>query len=208
MARAMTFRFLDAPHVYVSSVTGKTFPSITQMLKDGGHIDDSWYNEEACERGTAVHALTAQHDLGVLTRGQIEAGLDPFSGAYRGYVLSYLTVMDLFQPEILTIEEPYVSPTYQFGGRIDRGIRLRRRLGILPAGTLAVLEIKTGAFAKSHPMQTALQAVLEADRRQVSVETIARFCCYVQETGRGRLEWHRDDPQNMREAMTLIRRFC
>ena len=50
-------QFDEAAHVY--TVAGVERPSVTQILKDAGLIDTTWYTDEARQRGRAVH-LAAQ----------------------------------------------------------------------------------------------------------------------------------------------------
>ena len=49
-------QFDESAHVY--TVARVQRPSVTQILKDAGLIDTTWYTDEARERGRAVHLAT------------------------------------------------------------------------------------------------------------------------------------------------------
>lgn len=189
---AVEFRFEQETHTYLSPVTGEVYPSITQMLDRTGWIDSRWYTEASSERGTVVHDLTARHDLGVLD-------LDTVPDQYRGWVGAYANVVSILQPEWVKIEEPAVHPHYRFGGRIDRVMKLR--------GAYGVLEIKSGIPQRSHPIQTALQAILEAHDLGLAPEAIQRFALYLKPTGRFSLEEHKR-LRDFDDARDVISRCC
>jgi hypothetical protein len=186
------FRFDAELHEYFNLATGDVFPHITGLLEADGLIDDRWYNEESCERGTAVHDLTAEYDLGVVDVANCDS-------PYRGYVLAHIEAMRIIRPEFTHVEVPVVHPVYKFGGRPDRGGKLYK--------LRSVLEVKTGAADKAHQVQTALQAILMSAELNLPPEAIARFCIYLKPSGKARLVEHcrRADFDKARE---LIRKFC
>jgi len=176
-APAATFRF-DAPnHEYIDMETGVVLPHITGMLERTGWIDDTWYTEESSARGTAVHRLTADFDLGALD-------VETCVSNYRGYLLAHATAMSILRPEILAVEEPIVHPTMRFGGRPDRDVIIRRLRG--------PLEIKTGDPEKSHQIQTALQAILIEQSARIPAYGLQRTCLYVRDKGKFKVIEHKD----------------
>ncbi len=94
----MEFRFSSETHEYTDLLTGQIVPHITGILQATGWINDEWYTEESCERGTAIHKLTADYDLGAL---DVASCVSP----YRGYLLSHVAAMNIIRPEILSVEE-------------------------------------------------------------------------------------------------------
>src|SRR3990172_8052454 len=110
----MTFRFDADRHEYIDSETGETLPHITGMLNVTGWIDDQWYTEESCDRGKAVHKLTADYDLGALTN------VETCVTRYKGWLLGHVAAMLAIRPSWHSVEEPVVHPAHRFGGRPDR----------------------------------------------------------------------------------------
>lgn len=188
----MTFRFNATSHEYIDLETGAILPHITGMLLRAGVIDDTWFTEESSLRGQAVHRLTADYDLEAL---HVESCVS----RHRGYLLGHVKAMQIVRPEILAVEEPYVHPTHKFGGRPDRVARIYS-LG-------SVLEIKAAVPAKSHQIQTALQAILVADQFQLPADMVGRFCLYLKKDGKFKLEEHKHRG-DFDEARRIIRRFC
>lgn len=192
MSSSSQFRFDARLHEYFDLATGDIIPHITGMLHTAGLIDDRWYTEEGCERGTAVHDLTAEFDLGALDVATCDS-------AYRGYLLGHVEAMRIVRPEFVKIEQPNVHPVLRFAGRTDRVGRIYRLAG--------VMEVKTGAADRAHQIQTALQAILEADEMNLRPEALARFCLYLQANGRFELvEHHRR--ADFDEARRIIKRCC
>ncbi len=177
MTAPFRFRFDAVRHDYIGlgDDAGVVYPHITSMLDSAGLVDDLWLTEESSERGSAVHAMTADYDLGALHP-------DTVVSVHRGYLLAYVKAISIVRPEILAVEEPLVHPVFKFGGRPDRDVRL--------FGLRGVLEIKSGIKTKAHQVQTALQAVLLSAKCGVHAEHLGRWCLYLKATGKFTLEDH------------------
>ncbi len=171
----MEFRFNADEHTYIALDTGETLPHITGLLGRSGWVDDEWYTEASAARGTAVHDLTAAYDLGALD-------VPSCTSKYRGYLLAHVKAMEMIQPEFLAVEEPLVHDRWRFGGRPDRVGKVY--------GQFAVLELKSGARAKSHPIQTALQAILVAPTLGLPPVALSRFALYWKANGKFAFEEH------------------
>ena len=205
------FSFDAADHVY--RIGDVRVPSITQLLKLSGHVDDRYYTEESRQRGTAVHELTKDFDLGALT-------LPSLDSLHRGYVLGYIAACEALKPEWDQIEEPDVHPTFRFGGRPDR-------LGTV-MGRLTIGEIKTGGkpqlaeivytdedgvevrrrpFSNAHEVQTAAQAILVSWRWGLAPERWQRLCIYLRATGKFSVERH-DNPRDFDEAYRILKEYA
>ena len=186
----VVFHFDSHNHRY--SVEGKEIPHITGMLLQVGLMDDTWFTEESCDRGTAVHDLTAAYDLGAL---------DPRSlvSNYKPYVLAHVAAMNVLRPTMLAVEEPEVHPRHRFGGRPDRIAKVHK--------VLTVLEVKTGAKEKSHQIQTALQAILVAWRYGLQPQLLQRFALYYRRSGAYSLEPHKER-RDYDEAYRVIKECC
>lgn len=185
------FFYDDETHAYTLP-DGRRLPHITGMLKTCGLIDDRWYTEESSERGVAVHKLTADYDLGALA-------VSDCVSVHRGYLLGHVQAMSILRPEILDVEIPRVHPAFLFGGRLDRVLRAYQ--------LLTVYEIKSGGPEPSHPIQTALQAILASAEYGLPPESWARLCCYLTTRGKFRIVTH-DNRRDFDEARRIIRRCC
>lgn len=177
---APAFRFDADTHTYRLVRTAEALPHITGMLTASGWVDDEWYTDEGRERGHAVHALTAEHDLGAIS----SENLRQFESVYRGYLLAYIDALGMVKPEWEWVEEPLVHPFYGYAGRPDRGGTVY--------GVKSVGEIKSGAPDKSHRIQTALQAMLFSPIIRLPAEMIHRYVFYLKPTGKWKIERHPD----------------
>lgn len=184
------FRFDEQNHEYLNLESGECYPHITGMLEQAGLVDDRWYTEESSDRGTAVHRLTADYDLKALD-------VATCTSRFRGYLLGHVKVVTIMQPTMLAVEEPLVHPELRFGGRPDRDCIVQ--------GMRAVWEIKSGVPSKAHRIQTAMQAILIGAEAKLPPESIARFCCYLSDKGKYKLDEHRD-ANDFAQAMEIIRK--
>jgi hypothetical protein len=186
--KSAPFRFDAAEHLYIALDTGEIVPNITRMMDAAGLIDDRWYTEESCERGKQVHRLTANYDMGAL---DMAALVSP----YRPYLLGHVEVVKIARPEFYHVEVGAVHRTLRFGGRPDRVLKVYDRR--------AVWEIKSGDPEKSHPVQTALQAILAAEELDLPARHVARYCEYLKPTGRYKVEEHKH-PRDFDFAYAII----
>jgi hypothetical protein len=187
------FRFDVAAHSYTELGTGYVFPHVTGMLTRTGWIDDEWFTEESSERGTIVHTLTADYDLGAIENPS------SVTSEHKGYLLAHVACMALLGVEVLAVEEPIVCPVHRFGNRPDRVVS--------DQGLVGPLEIKSGDEAKSHPIQTALQAIALEHKLQVPAELQQRLCVYLKPNGRFKVREHKD-PADFTRAREIIRACC
>ena len=184
------FRFDELDHSYTD--TSGRVVSITGLLAVGGWTTDEWYTEESSERGKAVHKLTADYDLGAI--GPRDAVPE-----YAGYLAAHVTLDRIVKPRWRHVEVPAVHRTIRFAGRCDRvGYVFNRG---------AVLEVKSGAEEKGHPIQTALQAILAADELALPAETIDRYAAYYSASGRYKLKQHTNS-QDFVEARKLLAKYA
>ena len=168
-------------------------PHITGMLLQAGELSEAWYTEEGSARGKEVHALTASYDLGAVDL------LSCASPKYRGYLLAHAAAMRALRPEIIAVEEARVHSVLRFGGRTDRVWRLD--------GRHAVCDEKTGGPEPAHAIQTALQAILEAERWGISPASLGRYCLYLRGAGRYKLEEFTRG-RDLDRAYRIIRQCC
>jgi hypothetical protein len=186
---SLPFRFDRVDHVYWALDTGEMLPHITSMLARTGWINDRWYTVESSERGTAVHKLTADYDLGVLDVATVMS-------RYRGWLLAWVKLKALLQMTVLHVEEPMVHPILRFAGTLDRVQAVDGRTG--PG------ELKSGDQEKSHQIQTALQAILVEPTLGIPARFQQRLAFYIQDNGKLKVRPH-TDPRDLLEARRIIR---
>lgn len=109
----------------------------------------------AAERGTHGHELTEDHDNEVDWVGRAERGEDlgiPKAVA-DALVAAWAKMLVEFDLEILAVETKCVDDVWRQAGTLDRIARLRKDLRfiqptgeivVVPAGTVLILDIKTG----------------------------------------------------------------
>ncbi len=190
-ADVVPFRFDAGRHEYF--IGDQKVPSITQLIEMGGLVNGSQYFTEASRiRGTSVHALCADYDLGALDLPRLES-------PHRGYVLGYIAACEALKPDWQSIEVADVHPVYRYGVRTDRVGKV--------FGRRTVCEIKSAVKARHHAIQTSLQALADEVRSKVPHEMIQRFTIYVKPTGKFSVEEH-TDRRDFDQAMRLIKEFC
>lgn len=190
------FRFDAEQHQYLSIETGEVFPHITQMLEDCGLVDSRWYTDAARTRGSCVHRLTSDYDLGSIVRED----LPQVNSIYKGWLAAHVWITDKVKPRWLHVEEPRVHPQFRYGGRPDRVSHVY--------GALAVVEIKSGEPEDGHAIQLALQAILVAPELKLPAETIPRYALYLKGTGKGTLTAFPNTRRDFAKAREIIRRCC
>jgi hypothetical protein len=194
-------RFDDALHQYIDTATGEVLKGVTQLLVLAGEVSDEFYSEDSRERGTQVHRLTLDYDLGALDVSDCVT-------KYRGWLLAWASLSSMLQgPTWLHLEETFAHPLLRFAGTPDRVGHVYRRT--------AIGEIKSGPRPSPkkrgqpgpHELQTALQAILVARHLHVRPELITRWGFYIREDGSFKaIEFI--DPADLRRAREIIRKFC
>ena len=191
MPTSAPLRFSQEGHRYVLE-DGRQVPSITQMLKAAGYIDKAFYTEESSQRGTTVHYLTSQFDLGALDPNGVTT-------LYRGYLLAHVKAMSILRPVWSHIEEPMISQNGRWAGTPDRVGKL--------FGVVSCVDIKSGGAERWHSLQLALQAILVAPEVHLPSEAIARFGLLLKANGRFKLE-HYDTRRDFDTARDILRQCC
>lgn len=123
----------------------------------------------AADRGTHVHDLTECHDRGVdwgdkITAGEV-LGID--KAQQTAVVAAWSAMLAEHGLEVLEIERAVVDDEWRQAGTLDRIVRCTRELRFalptgeirtIPAGTVVVLDIKTGSLRLAHSVQIASYA--------------------------------------------------
>jgi hypothetical protein len=179
MPRAV--RFYD-PIAHSYTVDGEPWLSVTQVLARAGRINARNFTPEAAERGRQVHRFCELVDVSAFaaSRGKTSlqltadtqmakwldthVALAPFARAYLAFAQEY-------RPEYAAIEKARWSHRLRLAGRPDRIFRRLRHVH----GN-GILEIKTGARAPWHALQTVGYQMLRAIG--------SRWLFYLDEIGR------------------------
>lgn len=189
----MEFRYSAEGHTYTSLDSGEVFPSVTQLLRRAGLVDDRWYTQESRDRGTAVHRLTTDYDLGALE------DVDGCTSRYKGWLHAHVACMQALRPVLLQVEQPLVHPVLRFGGRPDRIVRLY--------GIRGPFEIKSGGPEKAHAIQTALQAILDSMEAGIPPDVLGRWAAYYQENGKFKVEAF-TDRRDIDKAFRILKEYA
>lgn len=161
----MPVLFDPIEHTY--ALDGKQYPSVTQVIKAAGLIDDSWFTPEGAIRGTYVAEATALYDRGELDESSVDPIIMPYVEAWRRFrrESSYWPI---------EIETPMVNSMIGFAGTPDRerGMMNGRPVGI---------DIKTGGRSDWHDVQVGGYSMLSDSTPRTW------FCCYLADDGTYRL---------------------
>lgn len=119
--------------------------SVSQTLKRVGLIDDRWYTDAACSRGTYVHLACELLDRNELDESDIDPQLAPYLDGYRKFLLEN-------DPHYVFIEHRIANLEDEYAGTLDRA-------GMFRAGKYEgmhfVADLKSGAKAHWHKWQLA-----------------------------------------------------
>ncbi len=134
----MTLTFDPKTHIY--KVTGEVWPSVTQILKDMGFINATWFTEHSRERGSLAHLIIKWHCEDVLDIETVDPVLWPYLDAWDSFVTDTGFVSD-------AVEVPLYNANYRFAGTPDQ-------IGKLYAAP-SVIDYKTGAMTPATGLQLA-----------------------------------------------------
>jgi hypothetical protein len=142
-------------HVYKLGET--VLPSVTEILRGAGVVNDQWWTDDGRWRGSQVHLACWYDDQNDLN----EDDLDP---ALRGYVDAYrqFRADTGFVPT--DIETPIYNDLLGYAGTPDR-------IGKISGNKLCLPDLKSGASSKVTRYQTvAYAACLPSPRKYVRME--------------------------------------
>ena len=109
----------------------QVLPSVTQILRDMGMVDDRYFTPEHAARGIAVHKATELYDKGTLD----EESLDPRLEGYLGAWIAFRKETGFFPTHI----EYRGFSKFGYAGTLDR-------IGVTDAGATVLLDIKSSMF--------------------------------------------------------------
>lgn len=142
----MKVRFDPTIHAYfevVSETVEKQLPSVTQIMKEEGVTSNFYRGTAKRDRGVLIHLATEVYDAFEIMPEDPE--LIPFVKAWQVF-------KNTVKFEIVESEMMVYSESLRYAGTLDRIIRAISRM-------LCILDIKSGAKAKWHPLQLAAYAI-------------------------------------------------
>ena len=129
--------FDESRHEY--RLHGKVVPSVTQILRDAGVIDATWFTQDAAERGTRVHHAIHRSDMGI-DCGSITDEVLPYLCAWREFV-------EVAGVKIMASEKRVWSSRLRYAGTLDKYAKVGAKS--------IVIDIKTGPVMPWCALQTA-----------------------------------------------------
>lgn len=161
-------------HTY-RDIGGREYPSVTQILKEEGVIDSRFHNDEARDRGTAVHKI-----IGELLGGppadvpwDMQAEAAPYVAAFESW-----WGMRAYTP--IAVEKPMIHETWGYAGTPDLVARFN--------DTMVIVDFKTGAPARWHSLQTAAYAMLWGQDHH----DMERYSLYLKPNGKAVEDEHKN----------------
>jgi len=116
---------------------GTTIPSVTQILKSEGWIDDRWYTEDGRKRGTNFHLATEWLDKGILDWTTVDGDNLPRLGQYENAIREL--DIKMLKAEVI------VHKGKLWAGIVDRFAKFQ--------GEPTVIELKSGQPAIADKLQ-------------------------------------------------------
>lgn len=126
---------------------GEIVPSVTQVLKEAGLIDDSFFTEDGKNRGIAFHEALHYEIHNDLDMNSVHEIIQPFIQAWLKFRSD-----TSFSPLIEHCEKPRLNSLFKYAGKPDV-------VGFMN-GSLILLDAKTGT-SKTADLQTAAYEQLD-----------------------------------------------
>ena len=129
------------------TINGRVIPSVTQILKNTGYIDDRFFTEEARDRGTAVHELCRRYADG---ERQDKMNRPLFKLEYVNAFSNWMHEKHVY---VIKSESTVYGNIngHEYAGMFDILADIN--------GKIVLVDIKTGTKLKWHPLQLAAYAM-------------------------------------------------
>lgn len=147
------------PESHLYRLNGSKVPSVTQVLKSVGIIDDSWFTEHSAWRGSVVHMVCQLEDEGDLDEASVAPEVTGYLEAWRRFKLDTGFVAEVN-------EEPMFSTKLGFAGTPDR-------IGTVFDCSRTVVDLKSGAVQKAARIQLAAYQILADENGYRAINRVA-----------------------------------
>lgn len=135
-------KYNDSDHTYW--VGNVRLPSVTEILQDEGFINNTWYDEWSCTRGTYVHRAIELYNSGALLESDLDERLVPYLDAWRRF-------KENVSIQIIASEKMVYSAIFQYAGRLDILCEINREKSII--------DLKSGIVDSATALQLAGYAI-------------------------------------------------
>ena len=137
--------FDPAEHIY--KVEGIEVPSVTTILQEMGFMKAlSFYTPAGASRGTYIHSLVEQYNLGTMDWGEV--------GEYLPEIEAYIQAKEELKMEVLLTEQRMFNRSMWIAGTVDNVSLIRNE------EVPYLIDLKTGAPAKWHVLQLILYGAM------------------------------------------------
>lgn len=127
-------------------VDGIKIPSVSEILKTTGIVDDKFFNEKSASYGKFIHSMLEHYDNSELDE-------DYLKEKDFNILTQYKKFLSDFQIDIIEVEKKIFNKEYFYAGTYDR-LAVSQK-----TGHMFLIDIKTGSVAKSHAIQLAAYAM-------------------------------------------------
>jgi hypothetical protein len=135
------------PEFHEYSVSDRIIPSVTQILKTAGYIDDRYFTAESRDRGTAVHELCRRYTDGIR---KDKSGRSLESLEYVNAFAKWIQEKHVYVILSETIVYGNING-HEYAGKFDILAEMD--------GKKVLVDLKTGSKAAWHPIQLAAYAI-------------------------------------------------
>ena len=160
--------FKEETHQYFCN--GLEYPSVTQIIKAAGLVDDAWFTNESRDRGRYVHSIIEWDQAGELDEESVDVFLTGYLDAWKRFVADTGFVSELSEYRM-------VSEMYRVAGTADQ-------IGILN-GKKAIIDVKSGAVSPCVSLQLAGYELLWNS-------SVKRFALQLKDDGKYSLKEYTD----------------
>lgn len=177
--------FDEETHTY--RLDGRVIPSVTQILKSAGVIDDSFYNEEGRVRGTAVHLATQYLDEGDLEWESLDPEIIPYVKAYQKFKEESGFIPELIEKKVFKRADSSRASVIDYAGTLDRAGKFSP--DFMPqsrqdffSSDYCLIDLKTGAAPQWAGAQLAGYAIT------LLPQMVRRFVLLLKKNGKYKLQ--------------------
>jgi hypothetical protein len=104
----MSVTFDAVTHAYAAP-DGRRLPSVTEVIRGMGLMDDRWWTPEACDRGSLVHQTLALINEGTLDLDSLDPTLAPYATAWANFLAVGVDMVLLWEQPLADLERGYAG---------------------------------------------------------------------------------------------------
>ena len=147
------FHFDKEKHLYTLRHPSRIIrlPSVSDVIRDNGLIDDRWFDEQSRSRGSVIHAVLAGYARG------LRFDWDLLDADLHGWVMSGIKLLDFLKAEVIETETPRYHAQWLYAGTGD--IIFKR------AGAEIVADWKSGDMPDTTDYQVWAYDMLQPTRQ-------------------------------------------